>query len=177
NVGDTLTDSFNYTVSDGSLSAQQTLTVTINGADDAPVAVNDTSASAGATAAIEKGGTSNGSPGQNATGNVLTNDTDVDNTLAQLSVSAIRTGATEHAGTAGAVGAALTGAHGTLTLNANGTYTYVVNDSVPTVQALNAGDTLTDSLNSPLSDGCLTATQVLTVTINGADDAPVAVND
>src|SRR5262249_44512879 len=102
---------------------------------------------------------------------------DVDNTLAQLSVSAIRTGATENAGTAGTVGAALTGAHGTLTLNANGTYTYVVNDSDPTVQALNVGDTLTDSFNYTVSDGSLTDTAVLTVTINGADDAPVAVND
>src|SRR5262249_57937527 len=176
NVGDTLTDSFNYTVSDGSQTDTAVLTVTINGAGGAPVAVNDTSASAGATAAIEKGGTSNGSPGQNATGNVLTNDTDVDNTLAQLSVSAIRTGATENAGTAGTVGAALTGAHGTLTLNANGTYTYVVNDSDPTVQALNVGDTLTDSFNYTVSDGSLTDTAVLTLTINGADDAPVAVN-
>src|SRR5262249_40990282 len=160
NVGDTLTDSFNYTVSDGSLTDTAVLTVTINGADDAPVAVNHTSASAGATAAIEGGA--------NATGNVLTNDTDVDNTLAQLSVAAIRTGATENAGTAGTVGAALTGAHGTLTLNANATSTYLVHSLHAALPIFNVGDTLTDSFNYTVSDGSLTDTAVLTVTINGA---------
>ena len=90
------------------------LTVTINGANDAPVGVDDTSASAGATAATEKGGTLNGSGGTNATGNVITNDTDVDS--GSLTVSAIRTGGTEGAGTAGTVGVGLVGAHGTLTI-------------------------------------------------------------
>src|SRR4029078_12327374 len=80
NGGDTLSDSFNYTVSDGSLTDTAVLTVTINGANDAAVGVND-----GGTA-TEKGGTNNGSGGSNATGNVLGNDTDVDNTNAQLSV-------------------------------------------------------------------------------------------
>src|SRR5262249_50145746 len=107
----TTTESFTFTVSDGSLSAQQTLTITINGADDAPVGVNDVGT------ATEAGGTSNGTPGANATGNVLTNDTDVDNPTTSLSVSAIRTGPTESSGTAGTVSTALTGAHGALTLN------------------------------------------------------------
>ena len=173
NTGGTLTDSFNYTVSDGSLTDTAVLTVTINGADDAPVGVNDTSASAGATAATEAGGTNNGTAGSNATGNVLTNDTDVDNTNAQLSVSAIRTGAAEGSGTGGTVGLGLVGAHGTLTINTDGSYTYVVNESDAAVQALNTGGTLTDSFNYTVSDGSLTDTAVLTVTINGADDAPV----
>ena len=174
----TITDSFNYTVSDGSLTDTAVLTVTINGADDAPVGVDDTSASAGAVAATEKGGTLNGSGGSNASGNVLTNDTDVDNTNASLVVSAIRTGAVEGSGTAGTLGSGLVGAHGTLTLNANGTYTYVVNDADGAVQALNVGQTLTDSFNYTVKDpGNLTDTAVLTVTINGANDAPVGVDD
>src|SRR5262249_62391496 len=54
-----------------------TLTVTINGTDDAPVAVADTGS------ATEAGITA----GSNATGNVLANDTDVDNVHTHLSVS------------------------------------------------------------------------------------------
>ena len=62
-VGGTLTDSFNYTVSDGSLDDTAVLTITINGANDAPVGVDD----AGST--TEAGGTNNGSVGSDATGN------------------------------------------------------------------------------------------------------------
>src|SRR5204862_3901185 len=80
NVGDTLTDSFTYQVSDGAGGfSTETLTVTIHGTDDAPVAVADSGSAneAGITA------------GSDATGNVLANDTDVDNTNAQLSVSEV----------------------------------------------------------------------------------------
>ncbi|MFK4621604.1 VCBS domain-containing protein [Bradyrhizobium diazoefficiens] len=143
-------------------------TINVTPVNDAPVGVNDTGS------ATEAGGTGNGTAGSNATGNVLTNDTDVDNTNASLVVSAIRTGAVEGSGTAGTLGSSLVGAHGTLTLNANGSYTYVVNDSDSAVQALNSGQTITDSFNYAVKDpGNLTDTAVLTVTINGANDAPV----
>src|SRR5204862_56594 len=145
NVGQTTTDTFNYTVSDGSLTDTAVLTITINGANDAPVGVDDTSTSAGAIAAIEKGGTFNDSGGQNASGNVLANDTDVDNTNAQLAVSAIRTGGAEGAGAVGSVGSGLVGLHGTLTMSSNGSYTYVVNENDTLVQALNVGQTTTDT--------------------------------
>ncbi len=42
--------------------------------------------------------------------------------------------------------------HGTLTLNVNGSYTYVVNNSDPAVQALNTGDTLTDTFTYTVTD-------------------------
>ena len=72
----------------------------------------------------------------------------------------------------------MVGAHGTLTLNADGSYTYVVNDNDAAVQALNSGGTITDSFNYTVNDpGNLTDTAVLTVTINGANDAPVGVDD
>nr|WP_245268640.1 VCBS domain-containing protein [Mesorhizobium ciceri] len=169
NTGGSTTDTFNYTVSDGSLTDTAVLTVTINGANDAPVGANDTSASAGAIAATEKSGTLNGSGGNNGSGNVLTNDSDVDS--ASLTVSAIRTGGVEGAGSVGSVGVGLVGAHGTLTLNSNGSYTYVVNENDATVQALNTGGSTTDTFNYTVSDGSLTDTAVLTVTINGANDA------
>ncbi|PWJ86108.1 VCBS repeat-containing protein [Mesorhizobium loti] len=171
NTGGSTTDTFNYTVSDGSLTDTAVLTVTINGANDAPVGANDTSASAGAIAATEKSGTLNGSGGNNGSGNVLTNDSDVDS--AGLTVSAIRTGGVEGSGTGGSLGVGLVGAHGTLTIAADGSYTYVVNENDLTVQALNTGGSTTDTFNYTVSDGSLTDTAVLTVTINGANDAAV----
>ncbi|RUY19596.1 hypothetical protein EN978_37520, partial [Mesorhizobium sp. M7A.F.Ca.US.001.04.1.1] len=66
NVGGSLTDSFTYTVSDGQGgTSSTTLTITIHGTDDAPVAVADTGS------ANEAGIT----PATAATGNVLANDT------------------------------------------------------------------------------------------------------
>jgi VCBS repeat-containing protein len=147
----------------------QSVTVTINGSADAPIAHDD------ASSATEQGGTSNGSGGSNASGNVLGNDTDAD-AGSTLVVTSLRTGSTEGAGTPGVLGAALVGAHGTLTLNANGSYSYVVNDSDAAVQALNVGQTLTDSFNYTASDGGLSDTAMLTVTINGADDAPTNID-
>ncbi len=71
--GQTITDVFTYTMTDaaGATSTTQ-ITVTIQGANDAPTAVADTAT------AVEAGGTSNGTAGTNPTGNVLTNDTDPD---------------------------------------------------------------------------------------------------
>ncbi|MBP0116216.1 beta strand repeat-containing protein, partial [Bradyrhizobium vignae] len=168
-AGQQVQDQFTVVSQDGT--ATGTVTVTITGTNDAPIAVNDTSASPGATAATEKGGTANGSGGINGSGNVLTNDTDVDS--GSLTVSAIRTGGIEGAGTAGTLGVGLVGAHGTLALNANGSYTYVVNENDATVQALNVGQSTTDTFNYTVTDGSLTDTAVLTVTISGANDAPV----
>ena len=102
---------------------------------------------------------------------MLSNDTDVDNTPAQLSVSLVN-------GMAGNVGTAVTGAHGAVTIGANGAYTYVVNNADPAVNALNAGGTLTDSFTYQVSDGAGgTSSTTLAITIHGTDDAPVAVAD
>ncbi|MBV9932610.1 MAG: tandem-95 repeat protein [Alphaproteobacteria bacterium] len=84
--GETATDSFTYTVSDGSLSDTGTLTITINGANDAPVANPDTAA---------------GTENQTLTINVLANDTDVDHGAVLSLVSAA---APNGKGTASVVG-------------------------------------------------------------------------
>jgi VCBS repeat-containing protein len=144
------------------------VTIDVTPSNDAPVAVNDTGS------ATEKGGTANGTAGSNATSSVLGNDTDPDSTL---TVASIRTGGTEGVGMAGTLGSGLTGAHGTLTIGANGNYTYVVNENDATVQALNVGQTTTDTFNYTVTDGSLTDTATITITINGANDAPVAVAD
>lgn len=164
---DTLTGNFSYTVKDANnLTATNTITVTIHGANDAPVSLDDHAT------AIEAGGTNNGSTGQAASGSVLLNDTDVDSGDTKT-ITAIRTGNTEGAGTAGSVGSALVGAHGTLTLNANGTYTYVVNENDAAVQALKDGQQLADSFNYTVSDtGSASDIAVLQVAITGRNDAP-----
>src|SRR5438034_1008622 len=80
NVGDTLTDSFTYQVSDRAGGfGTESLTVTIHGTGDAQSFPTRRSSD------LEAGITA----GSDATGNVLANDTDVDNTNAQLSVSEV----------------------------------------------------------------------------------------
>jgi VCBS repeat-containing protein len=170
----TLTEVFNYTVRDpeGATDAT-TLTITITGANDNPVAVADT-ATAG-----EAGGIDNGTAGIDPTGNVLTNDTDVDSGDSKT-VQSFRTGAIPGSGSEGMVGdAALAGSYGKLTLASNGTYTYTVTNTNPAVQALRtSSDTLTDSFNYTVVDaaGASDATTLI-VTITGANDNPVAVAD
>ena len=107
-------------------------------------------------------------------GDVLLDDTDAD-TSASLTVSAIRTGSSEGSGTSGSVGSALTGTYGQLTIAANGSYSYVANQSA--ADALDAGDIVTDSFNYTVSDGTATDTAVITITVIGVNDAPVADNE
>ncbi len=165
NVLDMLTDSFSVLSEDGTV---QVVNITINGADDGPVAADDTGS------ATEAGGLANGTPGSNATDNVLDNDTAISGSL---TVTGIRTGDVEGSGTSGTLGIALAGQYGMLTMQADGSYTYVVNDTDPAVQALNvtgANTSLTDTFNYTTSDGSLSDTAVLAITINGANDAPTA---
>ncbi len=169
--GQTLTDSFTYTVSDtGGLTDQATLTITIDGRNDTPVANNDTGT------AQEAGGVNNNRAGSNATGNVLTNDTDVDrlpNGEAAV-VTGVRAGG-EGGNVSGGVGSGVNGSYGRLTINADGSFTYVVDNTDPAVEALRlSGQTLTDTFTYAVTDaGGLTDQATLTITIQGQNDAPV----
>ena len=127
-----------------------------------PTAVADTAD------ATEKGGIANGSGGSPASGNVLTNDTDPDAGDTKT-VTAVSFGAT-----AGTLGTALAGAHGSLVLNASGAFTYTVNETDAAVQGLRQStDTLTDVFSYTMRDTAgATSTTTLTVTIHGANDAP-----
>ncbi|NOG61597.1 MAG: DUF4347 domain-containing protein, partial [Proteobacteria bacterium] len=66
------------------------------------------------------------------------------------------------------------GTYGTLTFNTDGTYSYNLDESNPTVQGLAAGATLSEVYTYRITDddGDI-QTATLTITINGADDAPV----
>lgn len=92
--------------------------------------------------------------GAPVSGNVLANDTDSDGDT--LSVT--------NAGT-------LTTTYGSLVLNADGTFTYTLDNSNATVDALNTGQTLSDTTSYTIADGQgHTATAALNVTINGTTD-------
>ncbi|WP_242208360.1 MULTISPECIES: VCBS domain-containing protein [unclassified Pseudomonas] len=171
---DTLTETFTYQIRDlAGATSSATLTITIRGANDNPVASDDSAV------AVEAGGTFNGTPGVNPSGNVLTNDNDVDANDAKL-VTGIRTGS-EAAGGAftNVIGAqTFNGLYGTLTLNTDGTYSYVINNSLAAVQALKVGDSLVETFTYRLRDiAGATDTAQLSIRIDGAWDAPVAAND
>ena len=69
-----------------------------------------------------------------------------------------------------AAGAATTNGYGTFALTANGVWTYTLDNTNAAVQALNDGDTLTDTFTVLTQDG---TAQLVTVTINGVNDAAV----
>ena len=92
------------------------------------------------------------------TGNVLTNDTDVDGDALTVTTTG-----------------AQVGPYGTVTIAADGTYSFALNNGNAAVQALGVGETLTQSFNYTISDGNGgTSTSTLTITITGTNDGPVA---
>ena len=178
-ASDTVTDSFTYTISDGTATDTATLIITVTGVNDAPVAQNDVGyIKEGGTLSVSNGANANVSGSYDATGehsgDVINtssgthSDSDADDS-ASLVVSAIRTGSTEGSGTAGTLGQSLSGTYGTLTMNANGSYTYVST-------ANSVSGTVTDVFNYTLSDGTATDTATLTITIYNSND-PVAANN
>jgi|GEM_PF-2685287 len=136
-------------------------TSAVTNINDTPTAVADN------VTAVEAGGVSNGSTGTDPSGNLLSNDSDVDGDT--ISVTAIG---------GGTLGEARAGNYGSLTLNADGSFSYSVNQSNAAIEALLSSDTtLTDTFNYTIADSAgLTSSSSVTVTIQGASDAPVVEN-
>jgi len=68
-------------------------------------------------------------------------------------------------------GTFVAGTYGTLTIGADGSYSYVLNNENLTIEALSAGQTLTETFSIKIVDGSNNAaTTTLNVTINGAND-------
>jgi VCBS repeat-containing protein len=147
NNGDVRYDTLTVTSADGT--ASETITVTLHGANDAAVISGDASGDA-----TEAGGVANGTAGSDATGDL--NSTDVDNAA--------------DAWTAVAVPAAGDNGYGSYTIDASGHWVYSIDNANAAVQALNAGDTLTDTFTVTTVDG---TSQQVTVTLHGANDAAV----
>jgi VCBS repeat-containing protein len=149
-AGQTVTDTFTYTVDDGNGgSATSNLTVTVTGTNDGPVASAD-------VAAVQEESV------LSTSGNVLGNDSDVDaNDRLSVSDAGVRAGT-----------------YGSLTLNADGSYSYSLNNDALNVQSLAAGQQVTDTFTYTVDDGNGgSATSSLTVTVTGTNDGPVASAD
>ncbi|WP_460885323.1 VCBS domain-containing protein, partial [Ramlibacter solisilvae] len=141
-AGQLLTDSFTAVSKDGS--ASETVTVTINGANDTAVIGGGATGSITEDIAVTAGNLA-------TSGSLTVNDVD----QGQSSFTA-------QVGTTGSNG------YGIFTLAANGTWTYTANNSQAAIQNLGAGQSLTDSFTAVSKDG--SASQTITVTINGANE-------
>ncbi|ROQ23444.1 retention module-containing protein, partial [Gallaecimonas pentaromativorans] len=153
--GETLTETFTYQISDGNGgTSTSTLTVVIQGTNDAPVAT------ANLSAVSEDGPLS-------AQGNMITDDddgagvdSDIDNG-AQLSIQSV----------SGDTSGSVQGQFGTLVWNSDGTYSYNLDNSLAAVQGLSEGESLIDTFSYTLTDEFgATSIATLTITINGTDD-------
>ena len=144
------TESFTITVSDGTLSASRAFTININGVNDAAIISGTTTGSA-----VEAGGVANATPGTPTATGTLT-DTDVDNPPNTFTAVTSPT--------------ASAGGYGTFTMTAAGVWTYTINEANSAVQALNVGDTLTDTFTVTTIDG---TPQVVTIVIHGTNDAAI----
>ena len=132
-------------------STPQLITVVIRPANDAPVAVNDSYAT-GEDIVLTVS-----APG------VLTNDRDVDLPNDALSVSTFQA-----TSSLGAI----------VTMLPNGQFTYDSRNA-PQLQRLVGGETATDTFTYTVRDlaGSLSNLATVTITVSGANDSPIAVND
>jgi VCBS repeat-containing protein len=156
-AGETVFDTFQVQVTDEhGATDTETVTVAVTGSNDGPAAFADTNAGD----AVVEDGVIAGDP--SASGNVLANDTDIDNGDS-LTVT-----------TAGTIA----GVYGSLSLAANGSWTYTLNDADGDTNALAEGEAATDVFNYTIADESgATASSTLTINITGTNDGPVAVAD
>jgi len=152
--------------------SSSTLTITIHGANDNPVAVADTNAGDPVVeAGVNPGNTPFPGDGS-AAGNVLANDTDPDTgETATLAVSAVN-------GVGANVGNAVVGTYGSVTINATGGYSYTLDNTDGDTNALTQGQAVSDVFSYTVVDAFgATSTANLTIDITGTNDGPVAAND
>ncbi len=175
-LGQTLTDTFFYRVSNGAKSDVARLTITLQGANDAPVAVADTAT------AREASGAANSIAGFDPSGNLLANDRDVD-TGDSLTLTRIGAGDGTPAtpvvagSTLASSPTSVAGNFGTLVLGADGSYRYAVDNTNVTVDALRAGQSLSDVFTYEVTDSHgKSSTATLTISIQGADDSNAPIN-
>ncbi|MEH6542845.1 MAG: VCBS domain-containing protein, partial [Porticoccaceae bacterium] len=142
------TETFTYTIQD-STGDTATATVVFTIVDTVPIAVDDTNS------------VTEDSQVSIIDGDVLANDiSDADVPLSFISWGPE------------------TAQYGDITLNPDGTYSYSLTNGHPAVDALDDGETLTETFTYTMSDSDGSQdTATLTITIHGTNDAPVAVAD
>ena len=144
--GQKVTDTITVTVDDGNGgTATQVITVTVIGTNDAPTI------SGTATGGIKEDG-----PDTTVTGQLTQHDIDTNDT---------HTWSVNDGGK---------GEYGSFQIDQNGKWTYTLNNDDPKVQALKEGEKVTDTITVTVDDGHGgKATQVITVTITGTNDAAI----
>ncbi|WP_220765766.1 S-layer family protein, partial [Shewanella sp. MBTL60-112-B1] len=181
-AGDIETDTFTYWIEDAdNQQAMATLTITINGSNDGPTANADThvvdeAVNDAATVAI--------------TGEVIAGmdhgggfadlaDSDPENQpLNVVQVENFDGDIIGDGDTAIGNNVVLVGEFGTLTISSDGSYSYLLDDSNATINALDAGDIETDTFSYWIEDADnQQAMATLTITINGSNDGPTANTD
>ena len=151
------TDAFTVTAGDGALTAQRALVISIAATNDRPLINAITGPAYTDTAATDTF--------SNATGTLVSSD--AEGTTRTYDV----TGAATSSQTIGAISytRAIVGTYGTLRLaTTTGQYVYVPNDAAINALATDATDVFTVSA----SDGSLSASRTLIVSITATDDAP-----
>ena len=160
-AGATETTSVAYTVTDGSVTSRATLTVTVTGVNDAPVAADDT----GGTAENTVRTVADGATGT-TNADLLLNDTDAESD--PLTITAV-------GGESASVGKATAGSNGgNFTIESNGAWKF---NPGTAFDDLAAGATRITSVTYTAYDGRLTDTATLTVTVTGANDDPTLTAD
>ncbi|QWX82714.1 gliding motility-associated C-terminal domain-containing protein [Cellulophaga sp. HaHaR_3_176] len=97
------------------------------------------------------------------TGNIITNDTGNSLSVSEVDVYPAQ------------VGNPYQTLYGSLTIQANGTYTYDVDETSSSVTGLKSGESLVDIVSYTIADNMgIIDYGILSVTINGVDEAPVA---
>ncbi|MBL1406302.1 MAG: M10 family metallopeptidase C-terminal domain-containing protein, partial [Rhizobiales bacterium] len=153
-MDETLTESFDYIAANSEGADESTLTLTINGPSSTlpPVAVADL-ATATEDSVIE------------VSGDLFTNDTG--NTPDALTVNST---------TVTGMGLVqIVGTYGTLDMDEAGTWVYILDDSNSAVDALNDGETLTDTFDYTSTNAAGSSSSTLTITINGTTDGPIVI--
>ncbi|MDQ0559402.1 T1SS-143 domain-containing protein, partial [Rhizobium mesoamericanum] len=156
------TESFTLTVTDGAGAGDsKTLTITLDGTNDTPVAVADTNA-------VKEAGF--GTFGDwKAEGNVLSNDADRDAGDTKI-VSDLKDANGHGFGVFVKVGH-----YGILELNKNGSYAYILNNFDKDTNRLAQGETAHETFTYTVRDASgATSTTTLTIEITGTNDAPSA---
>lgn len=144
-VGETVTITSTVEIDDGhGGKVDQDVTVTINGADDAPIVVPD-------TATVQKG--------SQVTSNVLANDSDPDlhDILHVTKVNGLDFN----------IGQPLHGLYGTLTLNASGSYTYTANTDLRSAASTGGHDIFSYAVDDG-HGGSANSVLTVSVTVGGA---------
>ena len=145
--GESTTDVFHYILGDGTDTVSVPVTVTVTGANDAPTAVDDSGA----------GFTVGEDDGSFTTANVLDNDSDPDDDSFAIA------------------GSSDDGTEGVVIDNEDGTFGYTLPSDV---NSLSEGQTRSDTFTYFLQDGDEAESQAtVTITIVGANDAPIGVDD